>query len=72
MITRITNPMAIFLQEKGFQIKAVGLEMVLVGLSNRKLYVSEVEQAIGDNFQGYYIEQSDSEVYILYSEEATD
>jgi len=71
MSNQVTNPVANYLHQKGFQIKVINSEMTEVSLSTRKLYSSEVQLALGDNFQGYYIEQSGLEVYVLYSEEAT-
>ena len=69
MSNQTLNPVAKFLREKGFQIQVINSECVEVSLSTRKLYVSEVALALGFNFSGYFIEQSDSKVYVMYSEE---
>mgnify|MGYP001589623716 CR=1 FL=1 len=71
MSNQTVNPVAKFLRQKGFQVKSINSECTQVSLSSRKLYSSEVTLALGDNFSGYFIEQSGLEVYVLYSEDAS-
>ena len=72
MSNQSSNLVAEFLQGKGFQIQVINSECTEVSLSSRKLYSSEVRLALGDNFSSAYIEQSDNEVYVMYSEEGID
>ena len=69
MSNQSSNSVADFLRQKGFKIVVINSECTQVSLSSRKLYASEVALALGFNFSGYFIEQSDSKVYVMYSEE---